>query len=418
MFNLDPSHSNLDLFAQEITQDIWKDKYRYDNESHPNESLRRVARAIYGDDDWDAAYEAMAAGLWVPAGRIHAGAGTKKVVTLMNCYVCRTIDDSMVGIADALKDAMLTMQQGGGIGMDFSTLRPKRATLRRTGAPASGPLTFMDMWDAMCQTIMSAGSRRGAMMGTMIDSHPDLLEFIDAKKTAGRLTNFNLSILVSDAFMDAIRHDAEWSLYFHEPLLDGNPLGTFEDDSGKTQYVYSIHPARELWDKITETTYAYSEPGIIFIDRINELNNLSGIEDIRCTNPCGEQPLPPWACCNLGANNLARMVMHPFSPQAFFNFELLQQITKIGVEFLDKVIDVTNYPLLEQKEEELSKRRIGLGITGLASAFTQMGLRYGSEESVVLARKIMRTIANEAYLTSTHLARDKGVFPLYSKNML
>src|SRR5690606_12091462 len=220
-FTIDPAHLRVDIFGQDITRDVWRDKYRWGNEKSPEESMRRVAEGVYAKDDNEEelakAIEAMQLGLWVPGGRIHAGAGTPKVVTLINCYVCQTIDDSMEGIANALKDAMLTQQQGGGIGMDFSTLRPSGAYLQRTGAVASGPLPFMDMWDAMCATIMSAGSRRGAMMATMRDDHPDLPKFITAKRQAGRLTNFNLSVLVSDAFMDAVINDEDWYLGFNVP---------------------------------------------------------------------------------------------------------------------------------------------------------------------------------------------------------
>lgn len=335
-----------------------------------------------------------------------------------NCYVNQTIDDSMDSILDSLKIAALTMQQGGGIGTDFSTIRPAGAWLTRTGTPASGPGPFMDMWDSMCRTIMSAGARRGAMMGTLSDTHPFLPEFIKAKQTAGRWTMFNISILVSDAFMGAVTEDEDWLLHFPvAPKEDSRKADLedldFIDDDGVRQYVYSVWKARELWELITRNTYEYSEPGVIFIDRINELNNLHYCEEIRCTNPCGEQPLPPHGTCNLGAVNLALMVRRPFSESASFNFELLKHIVKMGIRFLDNVIEVTQYPLADQSIEEFSKRRLGLGITGLADALAQMRLRYGSFKAAELTERIMQVIAITAYETSIELAKEKGSFPLF-----
>lgn len=416
---IDPAHEDMDIFDQPITQWVWREKYRYGDEEHPRDSFERVCRGVYKFDtnpnEQLRALRAMQLGLWVPGGRIHAGAGTDKIVTLINCYVCQTIGDSMDHIADALKDAMLTQQQGGGIGMNFGTLRPSGAFLKRTGAVASGPLPFMDMWDSMCATIMSAGSRRGAMMGTITDDHPDLLHFIEAKHTSGRLTNFNVSILVSDAFMDAVAQDEEWHLGFHVPRADGKHVAVVDKEDGPW-YVYSIHPAREIWEAIMESTYEYSEPGVIFIDRINEQNNLNYCETIMCTNPCGEQPLPPNGACNLGAVNLARMVKRPFTPKASFNFDLLENIVDVGVRFLDNVIDVTHYPLDSQAVEEQTKRRIGLGITGLANALMMLGARYGSERSLQITENIMSTIKERAYRSSAMLAQEKGAFPLYSQD--
>ena len=414
--SIDPVHAAMDIFAQPITQHVWQEKYRYGEEEAPEQSMQRVCRGVYANDTphyRNEAFDAMRLGLWVPGGRIQAGAGTPNVVTLLNCYVDQTIDDSMVGIADALKDAMLTQQQGGGIGMDFSTLRPSGAFLHRTGAVASGPLPFMDMWDSMCATIMSAGSRRGAMMATMSDDHPDLPKFITAKQQQGRLTNFNVSVLVSDAFMDAIVHDEEWHLGSYVRKADGQHQAVIERDGGDW-YVYEIWQARELWDLITKNTYEYSEPGVIFIDRINDQNNLNYCETIRCTNPCGEQPLPPNGCCNLGAVNLARMVTQPFTPAAEFDYNLLKKVVKIGVRFLDNVIDVALYPLEAQKQEELNKRRIGIGITGLGNALAEMGLRYGTDNALQTTKAIMTALKETAYQASTELAKERGAFPAYS----
>ncbi len=420
---IDPIHLAVPLLGDKLSMDVFLDKYAQKDEQTIEDMAHRVVHGIYSKDantvERDLAYEAMVAGLWMPAGRILAGAGTAKIVTLMNCYVTGTIKDSMAGIHDELKNFALTMQQGGGDGADFSTLRPENSILTRTGTKASGPLPFMDEFNAMCTTVRSAGDRRGAMMATMCDTHPDLVKFILAKQTKGRLTNFNVSILVSDAFMGAIEEDADWLLHFHvEPWGDRDPnLSThdFVDEDGTKQYIYSKWKARDLWRLITKSTYEYSEPGVIFIDRINELNNLNYCEDIRCTNPCGEQPLPPHASCNLGHINLARMVFQPFTANAYFDFDLLKEVVAIGVRFLDNVIDVTNYPLEEQKLEQYKKRRIGLGFTGLADAMAMLRLRYGNAKSADFAEKVMQTIAEATYTTSSNLAVERGSFPAFDE---
>lgn len=436
-FSIDPAHEGLDIYGNlqageqggeegyTIVSDVWKSKYRWLEEAHPFDSMRRVIEGVYAKDPDKAAkrdaLEAMQKLLWCPAGRIQAGAGTSNVVTLINCFVCRDIHDSMEGIADALKDTMLTLQQGGGDGMNFSTLRPALAYLARTGAIASGPLPFMDMWDSMCGTIMSAGSRRGAMMAVLDCEHPDLVDFIHAKRAKGRWTNFNVSVLITDAFLDAVKHNEDWYLGFNVPRKDGQHLFVTEketDDGGiEMWYAYSKWPARELWDLIIENTYEYSEPGIILIDRINRRNNLNYCETITGTNPCGEQPLPPNGCCNLGAVNLARMVIDPFTEYAAFDYHLLEEIAALGTRFLDNVIDITLYPLEDQAREEYAKRRIGLGITGLANCLAQLGLRYGSKGALAATEKIMRTLCNAVYLTSAHLAEERGSFPLYDPTM-
>ncbi len=422
---VDPVHHNMDIFEQEITKDVWRDKYRSGEEEHPINSFARVCRGVYKNDSkehMEGALVAMDQGLWIPAGRIQAGAGTRKHVTLMNCFVNGKLDDSMEGISTGLKTNMMSLRMGGGIGTDFTPLRPKYAKLGRLGegAYSSGPVSFMEIWDAAGKTIMSAGSRRGAMMGTLADHHPSLPEFLKAKTVPDVLTQFNVSILISDAFMDAVRHGEDWDLYFSVIPTNKDPIGEFVDDQGVTQFIYERWDARELWDLIVKTTYEYSEPGVIFIDRINDMNNLAYCEEIRCTNPCGEQPLPPHGCCLLGAINLARLVNNPFHAEKFskvgaprFDFEVLKAVVHIAVRFLDNVIDVTKYPLPEQKAEELAKRRIGLGISGLADAMAQLGLKYGSEDSVAFTRRVMRTIAIEAYTASALLAKERGPFPLY-----
>lgn len=430
LFELDPQHQSFDPFEHSFSQEIWASKYQLKTgitsrpDTHIRDTFYRVANAIYATDDnkyLEEAFDAMICGLWMPGGRIIAGAGTGKRVTLMNCYVNKAIGDSLDDIMEGVKIAALTQQQGGGIGTDFSTLRPTGAVLRRTGARASGPLPFMDMWHAMCSTIMSAGDRRGAMMGTLVDTHPDLLNFITAKQQPNRLTNFNVSVLVSDAFMEAVKEDEDWMLYFDVPPFYSRTQSLVDldfEEAGIPQYVYSVHKARELWETITKNTYDWSEPGVIFIDRVNELNNLQYCERIQCTNPCGEQPLPPNGTCNLGAINLARLVCDPYAPKANFNYTLLAKIAKVGIRFLDNVIDVTNYPLDAQRKEELDKRRTGLGVSGLADALAQLGLRYGSPAALETTDKIFYTICQAAYTASAELAEERGAFPLYKPELL
>ena len=331
---------------------------------------------------------------FLPAGRILAGAGTGRNVTLFNCFVMGTIPDSMDGIFGALREAALTLQQGGGIGYDFSTLRPRGAGVAGVGADASGPVSFMDVWDSMCRTIMSAGSRRGAMMATLRVDHPDIEEFIAAKRTAGRLTNFNLSVLVSDAFMKAVKADADWDLQF-----DGK--------------VYRTLKAKALWDTLMRSTYDYAEPGVIFIDRINQANNLGYVETIAATNPCGEQPLPPYGACLLGSINLARLVKSPFGDDAAIDMAELERLVGTAVRMLDNAIDVSRFPLEAQAQEARAKRRIGLGVTGLADALIFCKVKYGSPESLVLIRTWLEAISHAAYRASVELAKEKGAFPLF-----
>ncbi len=425
LFSIDPIHEELNIHgpdASPIILDIWKQKYQnpIGNEDTPAHTHRRIVEGVYKHDKSRkakaAAHEAVAKLLWLPGGRIQQTAGTDKHTTMINCFVSQTIEDSMGPIADAIKDAMLTMQQGGGIGMDFSTLRPTGAYLNKTQAIASGPLPFMDMWDSMCATIKSAGGRRGAMMATISDEHPDLPAFINAKREKGRLTNFNVSVLISDAFMDAVLLDEIWHLGFTEPREDKTHIFEMQQDDGQTWYAYSEWKARDLWNLILENTYEWSEPGVIFIDRVNATNNLNYLENIRCTNPCGEQPLPPYGCCNLGAVNLARLVRDPFTDQATFDFPLLRSIVNVGVRFLDNVIDTTIYPLEQQRAEEINKRRLGLGITGLANCLSQLGLVYGSYVGNEMIVQIMSELANCAYSASADLAKERGAFPLYTEH--
>ena len=393
-----------------ISQQIWDMKYRLkDAQGVPvdksiEETWRRIANALAEAEPeadkagWaDKFYGALDDFAFLPAGRIIAGAGTGRSVTLFNCFVMGTIPDAMGGIFAHLREAALTMQQGGGIGYDFSTLRPKGAPVKGVGADASGPLSFMDVWDAMCRTIMSAGSRRGAMMATMRCDHPDIEAFIEAKREPGRLRMFNLSVLVTDPFMDAVKHNLPWDLTF-----DGTVMRTVE--------------ARALWDKIMHATYSYAEPGVIFIDRINRRNNLNYCENISATNPCGEQPLPPYGACLLGSINLARLVRNPFEETAHLDMDRLRELVPLAVRMMDNVIDVSRFPLEEQTREAQTKRRIGLGVTGLADALIMCRARYGSAEALRLTAEWMAAIERTAYLASTELAKEKGAFPLYDKD--
>ncbi len=390
-----------------ISQQIWDMKYRFKGaDGQPvdktlADTWRRVATSVAEAEKpelraaWAAKFEAAMADLeFLPAGRIIAGAGTARQVTLFNCFVMGTIPDDMGGIFAHLREAALTMQQGGGIGYDFSTLRPKGAPVKGVGADASGPLSFMDVWDAMCRTIMSAGSRRGAMMATLRCDHPDIEAFIDAKQEPGRLRMFNLSVLVTDAFMQAVREDQAWELHFN-----GTTFKTVQ--------------ARALWDKIMRATYAYAEPGVIFIDRINKRNNLWYAETIAATNPCGEQPLPPYGACLLGSINLARLVSNPFEEGASLDLDRLSKLTAVAVRLMDDVVDVSNFPLPQQAEEAKAKRRVGLGVTGLADALLYCRARYGSEEAVRLTETWMSTLRRAAYAASVEIAKEKGPFPLF-----
>ena len=395
----------MSRFAAPIAESIWDMKYRLkdgDGTVHDRtveDTWRRVARALAGNEadpgTWEEKFfTALEDFRFLPAGRITAGAGTARQVTLFNCFVMGTIPDNLDGIFNALREAALTMQQGGGIGYDFSTIRPRGAEVKGVAADASGPLSFMDVWDAMCRTIMSAGSRRGAMMATMRCDHPDIEDFVSAKADASRLRMFNLSVLVTDAFMEAVKADGPWELTF----------------GGK---VYHTIQARDLWNRIMQATYDFAEPGVIFIDRINQANNLAYCETISATNPCGEQPLPPYGACLLGSINLARLVREPFENTAHVDEAELDTLVATAIRMMDDVVDVSNFPLEQQRQEAQAKRRIGLGVTGLADALLMKGLRYGSEEAAEQTERWMHRIARAAYLASVELAKEKGAFPLF-----
>jgi ribonucleoside-diphosphate reductase alpha chain len=391
-----------------IAHRIWDAKYRLRNgadvvDRDVSDTWGRVAAAASAVEaggklrraHWAAQFEAAMADFgFLPGGRIIAGAGTGRAVTLFNCFVMGTVPDDLTGIFDGVREAALTMQAGGGIGVDFSTLRPRGAKVHSIGADASGPVSFMDVWDAMCRTIMSAGARRGAMMATLRCDHPDIELFIAAKGEAKRLRNFNLSVLVTDAFVTAVRADQPWDLVF----------------GGR---VYQTVQARALWQQVMRATYDQAEPGVVFIDRINAANNLGYCETIAATNPCGEQPLPAYGACLLGSINLTQFVDQPFEAGADVDLVRLADRVAVAVRFLDNIIDISNYPLRQQRAEARAKRRIGLGITGLADALIMCGAIYGATDAATRAGRWMAAVQRAAYLASADLAAEKGSFPAF-----
>ncbi|MBN8553048.1 MAG: adenosylcobalamin-dependent ribonucleoside-diphosphate reductase [Caulobacterales bacterium] len=398
-------------FDSPLAGEIWNGKYRFKprgggGDDSVDATWDRIAAAVAEAETpkararWRARFrEALGGYRFLPAGRIIAGAGTGRAVTLFNCFVMGTVPDDLNGIFEHLREAAVTMQQGGGVGMDFSTVRPAGAAVRGVGAEASGPLSFMDVWDSMCRTIMSAGQRRGAMMGCLRIDHPDIEAFIDAKRDPARLRNFNVSVLVPDAFMAALEADADWPLTF----------------GGET---YRTVRATDLWARLMRSTYDAAEPGVIFIDRVNAANNLAHCEVISASNPCGEQMLPPYGACLLGSINLARLVRDPFEAGAAMDEDALTDLTQTAVRMLDNVIDVSRFPLAAQEAEAKAKRRIGLGITGLADALIFCGVRYGSDAAVALTSRWLDVIQHAAYRASALLAEEKGACPAYDPAML
>lgn len=390
-------------FANPLAESVWAQRYRYTPPNGaPEPSIDatwdRVANALaavetFDRPRWTARFrETLDDFRFLPGGRIMAGAGTARRVTLFNCFVMGTLDDSLDGIFAALREAALTMQQGGGIGTDFSTLRPAGAPTDATGRHSSGPVSFMHLWDQMCATVTDVGPRRGAMMGTLSCEHPDVAEFIAAKGERGKLTRFNLSVLVTDAFMRAVADDAEWTLSF--------PASSIERRIR----------ARTLWDQIVASAYASAEPGVLFIDRIRAEDNLAYAETISATNPCGEIPLPPYGACDLGSLNLTRFVREPFTAQARLDLDALAVTATIATRMLDNVYSASTFPLPQQAEAARASRRLGLGLTGLADTLILLGLRYDSAAGRALAVDAMRTINEAAYAASIDLARERGTF--------
>ena len=395
-----------DAFATDLARHVWRTRYRCGDEQGIADSRHRVAGAVAsveprGRNAWQRRFAALLDDFrFLPGGRIFAGAGSAHHVTLMNCFVMGELRDSIDGIFDALREGALTMRMGGGIGYDFSTLRPAGSPASGTGALASGPVSFMRVWDAMCATMLSTGSRRGAMMATLRCDHPDVVEFVEAKREPGQLRNFNLSVLVTDAFMRAVDAGADWPLVFPEPGGTGEPAREF-----------GSVPAAELWDRIMRAAYDVAEPGVLFVDTIDRENNLHYRERLRATNPCGEIPLPAFGCCDLGSLNLARFVARPFTADARIDMDALREAAALGVRFLDDVIDLSAFPLDRQAEQARATRRIGLGITGLADALAILGLRYDSDDGRAQAVTMMQAICHAAYSASIDLAAEKGAFP-------
>ncbi|WP_108653040.1 adenosylcobalamin-dependent ribonucleoside-diphosphate reductase [Dongshaea marina] len=433
---------------QETSVEIWDGKYRLKTkDGEPidqtiDDTYKRVAKALAEQEkDSDKWYPQF---LWalrngaIPAGRITSNAGAfehKPATSTINCTVSGTITDSMDDILGKVHEAGLTLKAGCGIGYDFSTLRPRGAFVSGAGAYTSGPLSFMDIYDKMCFTVSSAGGRRGAQMGTMDVRHPDIVEFIQAKREDGRLRQFNLSLLITEDFINAVKNDQSWKLIFpyteKEIMLDQIDLQDPElvhwadwpskencvtNEVGQVACkVYKTIPARRLWDVIMASTYDYAEPGFILIDRVNEMNNNWFCENIRATNPCGEQPLPPYGACLLGSINLTLFVQNPFTDEASFDWDGFRKVTAIFTRMLDNVVEINKLPLEKQRQEIESKRRHGMGYLGLGSSMTMMGIRYGSPASVAFTEQVSKELALTGWQTGLELAKEKGPAPIMNQ---
>ncbi len=411
--------TNLALPPQQVTLDVLLEKYAKGDEHEVAEVRRRVARALAAVEKdparWEPAfYEALENG-FIPGGRVNSAAGTQLQATLINCFVEPVGDsvsetvDGKPGIYVALTEAAETMRRGGGVGYDFSAIRPRGAKVRGTNSTASGPVSYMRVFDKSCETVESAGARRGAQMGILRCDHPDIEDFVHAKDE-GELKNFNVSVAVTDAFMQAVVEDAGWELVHQAPPsadAEGSPYQRVDG-----LWVYRKLQARELWQQIMESTYDHAEPGVFFVDRANIDNNLSYCETIESTNPCGEQPLPSYGCCCLGSINLAPFVREPFSAKARFDFNAFAKVVRPSVRMLDNVLEATVWPLEQQHAEARAKRRVGLGFTGLGDALIMLGLRYDTDEARRMAAKISEAMRDEAYAASIELAQEKGAFPL------
>ncbi len=409
------------LPEQEVTTDVLIEKYAKGEEQTAHDIRLRVARALAtveapaDRERWEGEFLWAMENGFVPAGRINSAAGTDLAATLINCFV-QPIGDAVwgydehgtPGIYAALQEAAETMRRGGGVGYDFSTIRPRGAFVKGTHSRASGPISYMRVYDKSCETLESAGARRGAQMGVLRVDHPDIEEFVHAKRD-GSLTNFNMSVAVTDTFMAAVEADGEFELVHEAPPYDIDAARKRDDG----RWVYRSIRARELWDQIMRSTYNHAEPGVIFIDKVNRDNNLAYCETIHASNPCGEQYLPPYGCCDLGSLNLTRLVNDPFGDSPSFDFERMRRVTAIAIRALDNVLDLTMWPLPAQDREAKDKRRVGLGFTGLGNALTMMKLRYDSDAARTVAENIAREMRDCAYETSVALAMEKGAFKLF-----
>ena len=451
--------NNDDFFKQPVSREIWESKYQLKNkdgvalEKSIFDTFRRVAVKLSENEEnskyWEQEfYKLMSRGKFIGAGRIISNAGAEKYknnTSLINCTVMNQIPDSMEGIMQVVKESARTLQRGSGVGYDFSTIRPKGALVRGVGSGTSGPLSFMEIYDKMCFTIQSAGGRRGAQMGLMDCQHPDIIDYIKAKREDGKLRQFNLSVLITKKFMDAVINDKNWELWFWERKsnLDLDEVdevlvktikkgdipynhsdynyfkfasdhieveyGNIEPDEIFVKRVYKVLPAREIWDLIMKSTYDYAEPGFILIDEVNKKNNLWWLETIRATNPCGEQPLPPNGACLLGSMILPTYVKNPFREDSYFDYEEFRKDIKIATRFLDNVVEFNGLPLEAQVREIKEKRRHGMGFTGLGNTFAMLRTPYGSEKSIDITSKISKILAEENYKAGIELAKEKGM---------
>lgn len=416
----------MSIFQESISECIWNLKYRYFYhqdyiDQNIEDTWQRVAKAIAKVEHvnhrshWQKKFYSILENFYfLPGGRILAGAGTQHRVTLFNCFVM-PVTDSLVSIFNALKEGALTLQQGGGIGYDFSTLRPAGYPTSQSGGTASGPISFMRIWNAMCATMQSTGARRGAMMGMLRCDHPDIEEFIAAKSDPKELRHFNVSIIVTDDFMNAVKQNHEWQLVF--PTDEKTNDTVHRRWSGSSEKIacriIKTVKARVLWEKIISAAYQYAEPGVAFEDTINQQNNLWYNEWISATNPCGEIPLPAYGACNLGSMNLTQFVLNPYTDHATMDWLSLEKMTEVATRFLDNVIDASRYPLKVQKQQAFLTRRIGLGMSGLADALVMMNLPYGSKAALQFAERIMKLISETTWRISVELAKERGAFPLF-----
>ncbi len=439
---------------QSVSLDIWDKKYRLKTkqgehiDKNMDDSYSRVARALADVEEENKRAEWHEKFLWalrrgaIPAGRITSNAGAlehKPATSTINCTVSGIIEDSMDGILNKVHEAGLTLKAGCGIGYEFSTLRPKGAFVAGAGAYTSGPLSFMDIYDKMCFTVSSAGGRRGAQMATFDISHPDVTDFIKAKREAGRLRQFNLSCLITKEFMEAVKADAEWKLAFpvtaKEATADALDLEdatqvvwrewpvkgkylTRESDGRAACRVYKTIKARRLWDVIMSSTYDFAEPGFILIDRVNEMNNNWFCENIRATNPCGEQPLPPYGACLLGSVNLTKFVRNPFTDQATFDWDEYRQVVAIFTRMLDNVVEINGLPLEQQRAEIARKRRHGMGYLGLGSTLTMLKMKYGEDASIAFTEEVTKVMAETGWTVGIDLAKEKGAAPIMDEEFV